>query len=82
MVLTLIHLHCLQYNSNLILFIQNGASTPAACGDDTVGDNARDDIEEIFIPNGFSPDGDGADDTWHITGIDRFNHVEIYSRWN
>ena len=54
-----------------------------ACGDEAVSDNARIILREIFIPNGFSPDGDGINDTWHITGIDRFpeNHVEIYSRW-
>ena len=40
-------------------------------------------IRDLHIPQGFSPDGDGINDGWHITGIDRFpnNHVEIYSRW-
>ena len=27
--------------------------------------------------------GDGINDTWHITGIERYpgNHVDIYNRW-
>ena len=60
------------------------ASTPGySCGDDAVSDNSRLILREIFIPDGFSPNDDGINDTWHITGIDRFpnNHVEIYSRW-
>ena len=59
-------------------------TTPAyACGDSIYCDNARIILREIFIPNGFSPDGDGINDTWHITGIDRYqeNHIEVYNRW-
>ena len=59
-------------------------STPGfTCGDESFSDNARIILREIFIPDGFSPNNDGKNDTWHITGIDRFpeNHVEIYSRW-
>lgn len=38
---------------------------------------------EIFIPNAFSPNGDGVNDTWQIRNIDKFpaNEVEIYNRW-
>ena len=60
------------------------ATTPAyACGDSAISDYSRIVLREIFIPDGFSPDGDGVNDTWHITGIDRYegNHIEVYNRW-
>jgi gliding motility-associated-like protein len=38
---------------------------------------------EIKIPNGFSPNGDGKNDTWIIDNIQQFpdNEVEVYNRW-
>ena len=38
---------------------------------------------EIHIPSGFSPDGDGTNDTWVIRGLDPYpnNKVTIYNRW-
>ena len=38
---------------------------------------------EIKFPNGISPNGDGANDTWIIDGINLFPDcvVEIYNRW-
>lgn len=38
---------------------------------------------ELFIPTGFSPDGDGVNDDFQITGIERFpnNRVIIFNRW-
>lgn len=38
---------------------------------------------EIKIPNGFSPNGDGVNDTWIIDNLEQFpdNEVEIYNRW-
>ena len=40
-------------------------------------------IPEIVIPTGFSPNGDGVNDTWQIDLIERFPEctVEIYNRW-
>jgi gliding motility-associated-like protein len=40
-------------------------------------------LETVLIPEGFSPNGDNVNDTWHISGIDQYpvNHVEVYSRW-
>jgi len=38
----------------------------------------------LFIPNAFTPDGDGLNDFWHITGIDvdeSTYSLEIYNRW-
>lgn len=38
---------------------------------------------EIFIPNGFSNNGDGKNDFWVIDNIQQFpnNVVEVYNRW-
>ena len=60
------------------------ASTPGfACGDDIYSQESRIQLEQLFIPEGFSPDGNGVNDTWHISGIERYpnNRVEIYNRW-
>ena len=40
-------------------------------------------IRDLHIPQGFSPDGDGINDGWHITGIEYYpnNTVQIYNRW-
>ena len=60
------------------------ASTPGfACGDDIYSQESRIQLEQLFIPEGFSPDGNGVNDTWHISGIERYpnNKVEVYNRW-
>jgi gliding motility-associated-like protein len=38
---------------------------------------------EISIPTGFTPDGDGVNDTWNIQNIEFFPNttVHIYNRW-
>ena len=40
-------------------------------------------IPQIVFPNGFSPNGDGKNDTWVIDYIDRYPDalVEVYNRW-
>lgn len=40
-------------------------------------------LPQIVFPNGFSPNGDGVNDTWVIDFIDRFPDcvVEVYNRW-
>ncbi|MDG1238566.1 MAG: gliding motility-associated C-terminal domain-containing protein, partial [Flavobacteriales bacterium] len=75
--------------TNLVRFYDNylfrlKASTPGfACGSDVYSQDSRIQLEQLFVPEGFSPDGNGINDTWHISGIERypFNRVEIYNRW-
>ena len=40
-------------------------------------------LPQIIFPNGISPNGDGANDTWIIDNIGLFpnNWVEVYNRW-
>ena len=40
-------------------------------------------IEGFFIPNVFTPNGDGKNDTFFIVGIDSYEtvNIEIYNRW-
>ncbi len=40
-------------------------------------------LDALRIPNAFSPNGDGNDDTWEIDRIGNFaeNHVIIFNRW-
>ena len=38
---------------------------------------------ELEIPNVFTPNGDGKNDLWNITGIDEYPDasVQVFSRW-
>ncbi|AMR29123.1 hypothetical protein A0257_19850 [Hymenobacter psoromatis] len=40
-------------------------------------------LPRLRIPNAFSPNGDGRDDTWQIENIGAYstNHVLVYNRW-
>ncbi len=40
-------------------------------------------LPDIIFPNGFSPNGDGVNDTWVIDNIEQFPEsvVEVYNRW-
>jgi gliding motility-associated-like protein len=39
--------------------------------------------ENVFIPNTFSPNGDGVNDVFYIrgTGITEINYFRIFNRW-
>ncbi|MFZ5554914.1 MAG: gliding motility-associated C-terminal domain-containing protein, partial [Bacteroidota bacterium] len=42
------------------------------------------DTLQVEIPTGFTPDGDGINDTWNILNLNsKFpnNHVEVFNRW-
>ena len=40
-------------------------------------------IKEFEVPNTFSPNGDGINDSWEIPGIEKFPDafVQVYTRW-
>ncbi|WP_353717950.1 gliding motility-associated C-terminal domain-containing protein [Dyadobacter sp. 676] len=40
-------------------------------------------VESIFIPDAFTPNGDGVNETWELKGIEAYPncHVTIYNRW-
>jgi len=41
-------------------------------------------IPELIIPNVFTPDGDGVNETFVIRGLDKFveTNITIFNRWN
>ena len=56
-------------------------TTPAGCVEyDSVTVNV---VKTLFIPSGFTPNGDGTNDRWQIDNLDFFSNVliEIYNRW-
>ena len=40
-------------------------------------------VNDLFIPQGFSPNGDGVNDRWEVTGIAAFpgNTLKVFNRW-
>jgi len=70
-----------EFDQNLLQLV---VSTPGyICGSDEISEQTLLQLETVLIPEGFSPNGDNVNDTWHISGIDQYpiNHVEVYSRW-
>jgi len=50
---------------------------------DSIYVSANEGFDCLFIPNAFSPNGDGYNDTWEIVNIDMFDEVkiEVFNRW-
>lgn len=40
-------------------------------------------FKELKIPNAFTPNGDGKNDTWHIPGLEEYRNaiVQVFNRW-
>ena len=53
------------------------------CSDQVISNESELFVQPFFIPNAFSPDGDGVNDYWVIDGIFRFpsNRIRVYNRW-
>ena len=53
------------------------------CGDDITSQESLLSNTDLIIPNAFSPDGDGVNDTWVIEGLEYYptHHLNVYNRW-
>ena len=43
--------------------------------------NVADECPMVVIPNAFTPNGDGINDTWVIEGLDETGTVKVFTRW-
>ena len=53
-----------------------------ACSEEYISNSTKIIYSDLFIPSGFSPNGDGINDFWQIVGIDKYpnNTVYIFNR--
>lgn len=60
------------------------ALQPSLCSDTMVYIRVKKpDLNDLFVFNGVSPNGDGNNDTWKIRGIEKYpdNVIMIFNRW-
>jgi gliding motility-associated-like protein len=52
------------------------------CSDIFISNSTKINYSQVFIPSGFSPNGDGVNDFWQIIGIDKYpnNKVSVFNR--
>jgi gliding motility-associated-like protein len=67
-------------NYNLLVKDTNNCSASANFTINYTRENCED---EVFVPQGFSPNGDGINDAYSIEGIEKYpeNYLRIYNRW-
>jgi gliding motility-associated-like protein len=53
-----------------------------ACSEEYVSNSTKIIYSDLFIPSGFSPNGDGVNEYWQIVGIDNYPNtvVNIFNR--
>jgi gliding motility-associated-like protein len=61
------------------VFVLVATLGPCASRSDTVVIH----VDDLFIPEGYSPNGDAVNDTWAITGIAAFpgSSLKVFNRW-
>lgn len=66
-----------------ITYIVSGTNYFGCSGSDTIHIKAICKDVQVFIPNAFSPDGDGINDVFMVrgTGIMQVKSIRIFSRW-
>ena len=64
-------------NTEIIWTVTDGSGNTASCTQLVIGP------KKLFIPTGFSPNGDGVNDYFVITDIVNYpkNHLWVYNRW-
>jgi gliding motility-associated-like protein len=56
-------------------------STPYGCLAEFETEVKQECIEALFVPNSFTPDGDGINDSWFVYGVNIVNyHLQLYNR--
>ncbi|MFN5705694.1 MAG: Ig-like domain-containing protein, partial [bacterium] len=68
----------------IVTDISHAGNNPDPNGDSNPTENEPTKITiTLFIPSGFSPDGDGVNDGFVIKGLEKYpqNKIEIFNRW-
>ena len=66
-----------------VTYIVTGTTPQGCSGSDAITVKLFKTAPEIFVPTGFTPDGDGRNDVLKpiLAGIARFDFFKIYNRW-
>ncbi|HRD52458.1 MAG TPA: gliding motility-associated C-terminal domain-containing protein, partial [Flavobacteriales bacterium] len=70
-------IHDLSIGANTIVL----AATLNQCA--SINDTVIIHVDDLFIPEGFSPNGDGVNDRWEIRGIEAYpgSGLQVFNRW-